>query len=50
MGEAFLPGIDVAGRSGERRFTTFSPELGVSWQASNVVQEFGNSSRCYEPR
>lgn len=36
-------------RSGERRFTVFSPKVGVSWQASNMVQVFGNFSRSYEP-
>lgn len=36
-------------RSGERRFSVFSPKVGVSWQASNVVQVFGNFSRSYEP-
>lgn len=36
-------------RSGDRRFTAFSPKLGLSWQASNAIQVFGNVSRSYEP-
>lgn len=36
-------------RSGERSFSKFSPKVGLSWQASNVVQIFGNFSRSYEP-
>jgi len=36
-------------RSGKRRFTAYSPKVGLSWQASNAIQVFANVSRSYEP-
>src|SRR5258707_5808472 len=37
------------GRSDERTFSAFSPKVGLTWQAAESVQVFGNISRSYEP-
>jgi iron complex outermembrane receptor protein len=42
----FLPN---GGRSDERTLSAFSPKVGLTWQAAENVQVFGNVSRSYEP-
>ncbi len=36
-------------RSDDRRFSAFSPKVGLVWRAAESVQIFGNVSRSYEP-